>query len=639
MANQHYENLNLPDHPEEEAPHKKSHGLALLVGCIGIVYGDIGTSPLYAMREAATRVSDGGIQPHELFGVLSLILWALIIVVTLKYVVILMRADNRGEGGILSLMSLAQKVMGRKGKLIFFAGIIGAALFYGDAAITPAISVLSAVEGFKLVTPAFDNYVLPMALIILCGIFYVQRKGTGKVAAFFGPIMVTWFGVMGFIGLLWVIKNPSVLACFNPYYALKFMAEHGILQTLHVLGSVFLAVTGAEALYADLGHFGRRPIQRAWLWFVFPCLALNYLGQCALLLARPESIENPFFLLVPEWALLPLVCLATLATIIACQAVITGAFSLTRQAIQLGLLPRMEIRHTSAMQEGQIYIPQMNTLLLYAVLFITILFGSSSALASAYGIAVSGTMIVTTLMTFIVVARVWKKGLLLAFLITSPFLVIEVVFTVSNMLKVFDGGFVPLIMSAFVVLLITTWVAGSRYLFRRAHRQSLPMTELLERLDRNPPHIAEGTAIFLTSDPHTVPEALVQNLRHNQVIHENNIILTVIVAPIPKIPETGRLIVEQLSSRLLRVVVSYGYMETPDVTRALFQARKYGVDVDVEHATFFLSRRKIVSDPRRGLPGWQDKIYIAMSRSAVAATDFYKIPHSHVVEMGIQLAV
>lgn len=624
-----------PGEPEsaEAAAKIKARNRALLIGCIGVVYGDIGTSPLYAFREAALRASSEGIKPDEIYGILSLILWALTIIVTFKYVLLLLRADNKGEGGILSLMAMAQKRVTRGKKIVFFAAIAGAALFYGDAAITPAISILSAVEGLKLVAPSFDHFVLPLAIFILFMLFWVQKKGTGKVSAFFGPITVLWFIVMAVAGVSWIIKNPAILFAFSPHYGIHFLITHGTLS-FFVLGGVFLAVTGVEALYADLGHFGRSPIQRAWLWLVFPALSLNYLGQGAMILKHPSSIENPFFLLVPEWGLLPLVILATIATVIASQATLTGAMSLTRQAIQLGLLPRMEIRHTSATEAGQIYMPKVNGYLLCAVLLLCLIFKESGALASAYGIAVNGTMVVTSILAFIALPKILHKTYIFAAFVILPFLVIELVFLGSNLMKFFDGGFVPVFFAIYIIIMIVTWVQGTRYLYKHSTRKSISMVDLIEKLDRTPPHVVSGTAIFLTSDSRNAPEALTQNLKHNQVIHEKNIILTVAVAEVPNVPETQRLIIEHLSSRIVRAIVSFGYMETPDVLNALYNADKQGLYVDMENVTFFLGRHKIISNPRRGLPGWQDKIYIAMSRSAVSATDFYKIPPSQVVEMG-----
>lgn len=618
--------------------HAKGDFKILLLGCLGVVYGDIGTSPLYAFREAAHHISADGVTNDEILGILSLILWALTIIVTIKYVLFLLHADNKGEGGILSLMALTQRSVGRGMGVVFFAGIIGASLFFGEASITPAISVLSAIEGVKLITPAFSSYVLPVAMAIIIGLFSVQRYGTGKVSNFFGPITVIWFLALAAGGLYYIIKFPMVLQAFNPVYAFTFLFSHGFLSFV-VLGSVFLAVTGAEALYSDLGHFGRKPIQMAWLFFVFPALALNYLGQGALLMSLPATIENPFFLLYPEWALIPMVILATLATIIASQAVITGAYSVARQAMQLGLLPRMEIRHTSEKQEGQIYMPKINTLLLYSVLFLCVVFGNSSDLASAYGIAVTGTMVSSSIIAMVYVAKIRKKGFAFAALVILPFLFIESVFFSSNLLKLFDGGYVPLIFGVFFILLIVTWVKGTKYLVSKAQSQAIAMIDLAEMLERDPPHIVDGTAIFLTSDPTYAPETMMQNLKHNQVLHRKNIILTIAIAQYPRVPIEHRVQVEPINSYMMRVIIHFGYMETPNVPAALYRARSLGYDIDVENASFFLGHRKIIPDARFGLPAWQDDIYVALAKTAVDATDFFRIPPAQVVEIGTRQVV
>jgi KUP system potassium uptake protein len=574
----------------------------------------------------------------EILGILSLILWSLTIIVTLKYVLFFLRLDNKGEGGVLSLMALTQRSIGRKMGVAFFCGIIGAALFFGDSAITPAISVLSAVEGTKLITPAFEKFVFPIAILIIIGLFAVQKYGTGRVSVFFGPITTVWFLSLGAGGLLWIVEQPSVLLSLNPYYAYVFLTSHGFLSFV-VLGSVFLAVTGAEALYSDLGHFGRKPIQAAWMYLVFPCLALNYLGQGALLISLPATIDNPFFLLYPQWALIPMVILATMATIIASQAVITGAFSMARQAMQLGLLPRMEIRHTSETQEGQIYMPKINMILMWCVLFLCFVFGSSSDLASAYGIAVTGTMMVSTILAFVYIAYVKRKGIFLAGLIVFPFIFIEFVFLSSNLLKVFDGGFVPLVFGIYLVLLVLTWVKGTKYLITRARAQAISMIDFIEMIERDPPHRAEGTAIFLTSDPNNAPETLMQNLKHNQILHEKNIILTVDIGDVPRVPIEQRVEVKPLCSSIMRIVIHFGYMETPNVPAALYRARALGHDIDIERASFFLGHRKIIADSRYGLPAWQDDIYVAMTKTAIDATDFFRIPPAQVVEIGTRQVI
>lgn len=626
--------------PHHEHAHTPAYFRALLIGCIGVVYGDIGTSPLYAFREAAHHIANDGVSNNEILGILSLILWSLTIIVTIKYVLFLLRADNRGEGGILSLMALTQRAAGNTSRrgLVFFAGIIGASLFYGEAAITPAISVMSAIEGTKLITPAFGPYVIGISMAIIVALFSVQKGGTATVSKFFGPIMIVWFLLLGGIGLYWIAQFPVVLASFNPYYALHFLTSHGFLSFV-VLGSVFLAVTGAEALYTDLGHFGRTAIQRAWLFLVFPCLALNYLGQGALLIALPATIENPFFLMFPEWALIPMVGFATVATIIASQAVITGAYSIARQAIQLGFLPRMEIRHTSETQEGQIYMPKINGVLMFSVLFLCIVFGSSSALAAAYGIAITGTMVVSSIIAFFYLLRVRKKSITFAALFILPFIFIEFAFFSSSLLKLLDGGFVPLIFGLYIVLLIITWVKGTQYLISKSKAQAISLIDLAEMLERDPPHIVDGTAIFLTSDPEHAPETMMQNLKHNQVLHRKNIILTISISQIPRVPLEHRITVQPVNDLLMRIVINFGFMETPNVPAALYRARALGHDIDVENASFFLGHRKIIPDARFGLPGWQDDIYVAMTKNAVDATDFFRIPPSQVVEIGTRQVI
>ena len=613
---------------------------ALTIGCIGVVYGDIGTSPLYAFREAAIHIaSDGSIKTSEIFGVLSLIIWTLLIIVTFKYVMFLLRVDNRGEGGILSLMALAQKsVDKRTAGFIFFMGMLGAALFYGDAAITPSISVLSAVEGLKLISPKLGSYVLSITIVILFGLFAIQKRGTASMSNLFGPLTAIWFVVIAVMGAYWITKAPSVLFSVNPYYAISFFIHHGLLSFV-VLGSVFLAVTGAEALYADLGHFGRKPIQVAWIYLVFPALVLNYMGQGALILNDHAAIDNPFYHMAPGLFFWPVFALATAATIIASQAVITGAYSMTRQAIQLGLFPRMEIRHTSSQVEGQVYMPKINNILLFAVLFLCLVFGNSSALASAYGISVTGTMIVTSALAFIVMWRAKKKNPFIVGVLILPLMAIECVFLAANMLKIFDGGIFPLIFAAFLVLAMSVWVKGSKYLYKKAQRHSIQLTDLVERLEREPLARVPGTAVYLTSDPAYAPIALMQNIKHNKVLHEKNIVVSVITSHFPKVPESQRIVIQPLSSDMTRVFVNYGFMEMPHIPRELALARTQGLDVDIENVSYFLGRRSIVSDPHRGLPAWQDNIYIAMMKSSSAATDFYRLPPDRVVELGIRMTI
>ncbi|MGO4714428.1 potassium transporter Kup [Bradyrhizobium sp. 2TAF24] len=619
--------------------HSTASFKALLLGSIGVVYGDIGTSPLYAFREAVTAAASAdGVTPHAVIGVISLILWALIVVVTLKYVLILMRADNNGEGGTLALMALAQRALAGRSGTIVLLGIISGALFYGDAVITPALSVLSAIEGIKIATEALDPYVVPLTLVILLALFAVQSRGTAHVAAFFGPIMLVWFAIIGFAALPQIAKHPEVLMAFNPLNAVSFLLHHGVIG-LVTLGAVFLAVTGAEALYADLGHFGKRPIQIAWLSIVLPSLALNYLGQGALVIGNPKAIENPFYLMFPDWALLPMVAMATVATVIASQAVITGAYSLTRQAIQLGLLPRFEIRHTSESHAGQIYIPRVNSLLLVAVVLLVVLFRSSSALASAYGISVTGTMVVTALMGFVVIWKVWRWSAVAAAALIAPFLLLDLTFLGANLLKVFEGGWVPLALGGLVMLLMYTWRRGSRLLFEKSRKLELPLADLVAMLEKKPPQRVPGTAVFLTSDPHSAPTALMHSLKHYKVLHEKNVILTIETASTPRIDLSERVRLEQISPTFSRVALRFGFMETPNVPKALAVARKLGWQFDIMSTSFFLSRRALKPAAHSGMPRWQDHLFIALSRSANDATDYFQIPTGRVVEVGTQLSI
>ena len=612
----------------------------LTLGSIGVVYGDIGTSPLYALREAVVAAvgADGAPTREAVLGVLSLILWALIVVVTLKYVVILLRADNKGEGGTLALMALAQNAIGRSAGPMVLLGIVSGALFYGDAVITPALSVLSAIEGLKIATPAFDPYVVPITVAILIALFAVQSRGTAKVAAFFGPITLVWFAAIAVAGIWHIADDPSVLAAINPAYGMRFLANHGIIGLI-TLGAVFLAVTGAEALYADLGHFGRWPIQAAWIAVVLPSLALNYLGQGAFVLSHPKAMENPFFLMYPDWALLPIVALATAATVIASQAVITGAYSLTQQAIQLGLLPRFEIRHTSATQVGQIYMPRVNALLLVGVLMLVILFRSSSALASAYGIAVTGTMVVTGLMAIVVVFRGWRWPLWAAIALIAPFLLIDLTFLGANLLKVFEGGWMPLALGSLVMVVMYTWRRGSRLLFEKTRKSEVPLEPLVATLESKPPQRVPGTAVFFTSDPTCAPTAMMHSLKHYKVLHEKNVILTIEHAPVPRVDPAERVQIEPVGETFSRVRLRFGFMESPNVPKALAIARKQGWHFDIMSTSFFLSRRSLKPAAHSGMPRWQDRLFIGLAKSASDATDFFQIPTGRVVEVGTQVTV
>jgi KUP system potassium uptake protein len=620
-------------------PRVRSRFWGLALGSVGVVYGDIGTSPLYAFREAAVAAAETGpITPELVLGVLSLILWALVTVVTLKYVLILLRADNNGEGGTLSLTALASRTIGRRTVPIMMLGIVGAAMFYGDSVITPAISVLSAVEGLKIARPGLEHYVLPLAVLILIGLFAVQSRGTAKVAAFFGPIMTLWFLALAATGLMHVRDNPLVLAALDPTHGIRFLLAHGHIGLI-TLGLVFLAVTGGEALYADLGHFGRCPIQTAWLALVLPALAINYFGQGALVLSDPAAIENPFYRLVPEPLLPAMIVLATAATVIASQAVITGAYSLTRQAIQLGLLPRLTIRHTSEAHSGQIYLPRVNAALLIGVLLLVGLFRTSSALASAYGIAVATTMVVDGVLGFVVVWKLWRWQWWSAALLVVPLVIVDGAFLSANLFKLFEGAWVPLVFGSTIVLIILSWRRGSRILMQKTRRIEVPLDDLLRALEKRPPHTVPGTAVFLTSDPDYAPTALLHNLKHNKVLHEHNIILTIRTADTPRVREDDRVQLSSVTPRFTRVTLRFGFMESPNVPKALALARKRGLHFDIMSTSFFLSRRSLRPQAHSGIPRWQDRLFIALARSASDATDFFQIPTGRVVEVGTQVTV
>ena len=622
---------------EAHSPRTKA---ALALGCLGVVYGDIGTSPLYAFREAmhAAVGTTGTVTREVVLGVESLILWALILIVTVKYVLILLRADNRGEGGTLALMALARNSLGRHSGIILLLGIVSAALFYGDALITPAISVLSAVEGLQVVAPPLGRFVVPVTAVILVILFVGQSRGTAKVAALFGPITTLWFIFIAVAGLVHVAANPSVLVAFNPLCGIDFLRMHAPVG-LATLGAVFLAVTGAEALYADLGHFGRRPIQSAWLFLVLPALAINYLGQGALVLADSAAIENPFYRMVPSWALVPTIILATAATVIASQAVITGTFSLTSQAIQLGLLPRVEIRHTSASRFGQIFMPRINFLLLVGVLLLVALFRSSSALASAYGIAVSGTMVVTACMAFVVIWKVWQWSPWAAAALMVPFLVVDSTFLSANLLKVAEGGWAPLLVAGLMTVVMLTWRRGVEILTAKTRRLETPLDLLIRSLRKSAPHRVPGTAVFLTSVPDSAPTALLHSLKHYKVLHEHNVILSIVMENIPRVPTRERVEMVDLGDSFRRVILHFGFVESPNVPRALAIARKLGWTFDIMSTSFFLSRRSVRPDARSGMPLWQDNLFIFLAQNANDASSYFQLPTDRVVEIGTQVTV
>jgi KUP system potassium uptake protein len=615
--------------------------MALIIGAIGVVFGDIGTSPLYAMREALHHSRSGGTAELAVLGVVSLVFWALILVVTIKYVVFLMRVDNKGEGGTLALMALAQHAVGRRSAAIFLLGVCGAALFYGDGVITPAISVLSAVEGLKDapgIGPSLTPYVLPIAAGILIALFMIQSRGTGSMARYFGPLTLAWFLILAALGVYHIFDDISILRALSPHYGVVFLLDNGFLGFV-ILGSVFLAVTGAEALYADMGHFGKSPIRAGWIWVVLPCLTLNYLGQGAFVLSDRSAAENPFWMMVPEFAYWPVLIMATIATVIAIQAVITGAFSVTQQAVQLGLLPRMAILNTSESQAGQIYVPAVNSLLMVGVLALLVTFQSSSALAAAYGIAVTGSMFVDSLLAWFIVRNLWKWSVPLSLAAISPLVAIDLVFMTSNMLKIPQGAWMPLVLGAGLVTIMWTWTRGSQILTAKARKDSLPLIDLIEMLRARPPHRAPGTAVFLTSDPDVAPVALMHNLKHNKVLHEKNIILTVKTLDRPRVPESERFVMEPINDDFRKITLNYGFMESPVVPRALGLCRKQGLKFDIMSTSFFLGRRSVVPSATRGMPLWQDKLYIFLMRNAANPTDFFHIPPGRVVELGTQVSV
>ncbi len=609
----------------------------LVVGAIGVVYGDIGTSPLYAFREAVNAA--GGATVEAVFGVLSLIFWSLILIVTLKYVLVLLHADNNGEGGTFALMALGKAVARRSTTVLTALGIAGASFFFGDAVITPAISVLSAVEGLKLVSPAFEHLVIPIALVIIISLFAVQSHGTATMARYFGPLTVIWFLALAGGGLLHIFDEPAVIAALNPWYGLQFLFTHGMLG-FTVLGLVFLAVTGAEALYADLGHFGRKPIQAAWLFFVFPALMLNYMGQGALVLSNDGALQNPFFLLYPEWALMPMVILATCATVFASQAVITGAYSIASQAVQLGLLPRFSIRHTSETVAGQIYLPRVNWLLMVAVVITILTFQSSSNLATAYGVSVTATLMINSLMATFVVWRYWKWPIWKVAALMVPLLLIEQTFFIANFMKLFQGAWVPLALAAVLILVMYTWHRGSAILARVTRRDETDLDWLVRRLEAKPPARVPGTAVFLSADVDAAPTALMHNLKHNRVLHERNVVLSIRTdTSKPRVPRHERLQIDRSNEMFTRVIASYGFMETPNIPKILEGCRRKDLNIDVGGTSFFLSRRSLRASSRSEMPGWQTRLYIWLARMSEDATAYFRIPTDRVVEVGTQVAI
>ncbi len=607
-------------------------------GSLGVVFGDIGTSPLYAFKYSLSHVDKVADFRTEVIGLLSLLLWALVLMVTVKYVLFVMRMDNKGEGGTLSLMALAQNAIGRRTLPVFLLGIIGASLFYGDAILTPAVSVLSAVEGVEVALPAFKQLVVPATVLIVIVLFGAQFRGTQSVANLFAPIMLLWFVCLFLLGVMNIAQYPGVFLAVNPFYAIAFLFNHGFIG-LAILGSVVLAVTGGEALYADMGHFGRQAIAMAWMMVVFPALAVNYLGQGALILAHPEAAVDPFYLMAPRWALVPLIVLATAATVIASQAVISGTFSLTQQAIQLGLLPRLQISHTSETQAGQIYVPRVNMLLFLGVAALVLTFRSSDALLSAYGIAVSAAMMIDTLLAYVVVSRLWKWPPKWALAICGPLLLADIAFVGANSLKFFDGGYLPITFGLVLMAIMWTWARGVRMVNDRQRRESVPLEGLMKSLARSKPTTVPGTAVYLTTTPDSAPSALLHNLKHYRVLHEQNVVLHIKAAGVPRVPVDEQLTIERIEDNMVRIVARIGFMQTPDVPRVLLATRKHGYQFDIMQTSFFLSRFNLKSGSTNPLINAQNQLFIMLTRMANDATDFLKIPPGRVVWLGGQLTI
>ena len=622
------------------APEPRGKQLAVLtLGALGIVYGDIGTSPLYALRECFHGPHGIAPTPDNVLGVLSLIFWSLTLIVSIKYLIFVMRADNGGEGGILALMALVSRqddAARRSRTLLISLGLFGAALLYGDGMITPAISVLGAVEGLTIATRVFEPYVVAITVAILIGLFLIQSRGTGQVGAMFGPIMIVWFVTIGVMGLSWIQINPHVFTALNPVHGASFFFRNGT-HGFIVLGSVFLVVTGGEALYADMGHFGRRPIRLAWFGLAFPALVINYLGQGAMLLEHPESAASPFYLMAPAWALYPLVVLATMAAVIASQALISGVFSMTHQAIQLGYCPRMGVEHTSASQRGQIYIPQVNWMLMVATVGLVIGFGSSSALAAAYGIAVSSTMVITTMLTYLVARGSWGVSRWTAGALAGVFLAIELGFLGAIATKIAQGGWFPLVVGVLLYIALSTWKQGRALLASRFVDRLYPLDKFLTVIAGDPPHRVPGTAVFMTSNAHGTPPTLLHNLQHNKILHERIILLTVTTTDAPTVPPEGRLTVVPLSLGFFRVRMCYGFTEDPDVPAVMEQLSLEGAPFKAEETTYFVGTETLLATKRPGLPLWKERLFVLMSRNALRATTFFRIPPERVVELGIQV--
>ncbi|HEY8330217.1 MAG TPA: potassium transporter Kup [Pseudomonas sp.] len=629
-----------PINSSHEQAHSSS-ALGLLVAATGVVYGDIGTSPLYTLKEVFAGHYGVQVNHDGVLGILSLIFWSLLWVVSLKYVLFILRADNGGEGGVIALTALARRATAAHPRLssgLVLLGLFGAALFYGDSMITPAISVLSAVEGLELAYEGVSHWVIPLSLAVLIGLFLIQKHGTARIGILFGPVMVAWFVVLGALGVYGIQRNPEVLLALNPWWGLNFFLAHpGI--GVAILGAVVLALTGAEALYADMGHFGRKPIARAWFILVLPGLLLNYFGQGALLLDNPEAARNPFYLLAPEWALLPMVGLATLATIIASQAVISGAFSLTQQAIQLGYVPRMQIQHTSSAEQGQIYIGTVNWALMVGVVLLVLGFETSGALAAAYGVAVTGTMLITTLLVAAVMLLLWKIPRALAIPLLLGFLLVDSLFFAANIAKIFQGGAFPVVAGIALFTLMTTWNRGKQILFARLDETALPLPVFIDSIRLQPPHRVEGTAVFLTARPDAVPHALLHNLLHNQVLHEQVVLLTVVTEDSPRLPVERRFEVEHYGEGFFRIILHFGFMEEPDVPAALRLCRLDGLDFSPMRTTYFLSRETVIPSKRIGMANWREGLFAFMQRNSNSSMRYFQLPVNRVIELGTQVEI
>ena len=623
-----------------DVPHKSSLA-TLSLAALGEVFGAIGTSPLYTMKEVFASHHPIPMTTDNVLGILSLILWSLIMVVTVKYVAFVMRADNRGEGGIMALLALASRGTenkpGRR-RFIIFAGIIGACMFYADGMITPAISVLSAVEGLKVATPKLEPLVIPITLVVLFVLFWMQRSGTGTVGKLFGPVMLLWFGTLGVLGVVNILHDPSVLHAVNPYYAYNFFAHNAGLAFVS-LGAVVLAVTGGEALYADMGHFGRKPIRLAWFGFVLPALLINYFGQGAEILHNPASIQNPFYLLAPAWALYPLIALATLSTVIASQAVISGAFSVSRQALQLGYIPRMLVQHTSESEAGQIYMPRINWILMIAVMGLVIGFGSSSNLAAAYGIAVTGDMVITTLLSALVFHGVWGWSWLRTGLLITVFLTVDLAFFSANILKIPAGGWVPILIGIVIFTLMSTWKRGRSLLYKRIWEDAMELQPFIASVGSHPPSRVPGAAIFMTPTPFAVPHALLHNLKHNKVLHETVVLATVKVLDVPHVPEENRMQIENFGHGFHRLVIDYGFKDEPDLPRALELCAGLGLTLNPMDTSYFIGRESLLAKGQSGMAYWRVKLFVTMFRSADSVTNYFKLPPNRVVELGTQVTL